>query len=218
MSRTRIHDLVPEHGCGAAQHPPILFFPLVNAHDLSLNSTGTGSITRATLECVSVTITCGWRGPWTHRVVEISVPWLTVRLIPVYHPISMDMRISINERAPIWSPDGDALDFHRRVHARVDGAPTRRDVTERAPILPFSIRMTIPSRRNNLPECALRNPIFPHLPPQLSITPHLLPRPFRLLPLHHEGDLPSRGTIGLRFKTDDLCHGAEAGDDHHDLD
>ena len=129
---------------------------------------------------------------WTHRVLVISVPRFAIWLIPVHHPISADMWRSVNERAPIWTSDGDTPNLNWRAHPCVDGTPALRDVGEHSPILPLSIRTTIPSGPNGLPESALRNPIFPSLLPQLSIAPHALPLPFRPPYLSRHGGLRIR--------------------------
>jgi len=59
MSRARVGNLVPDQWGGRAHHPPILFFPVEYAHDVCLDSTGTGPAACASLRCVSVTATVG---------------------------------------------------------------------------------------------------------------------------------------------------------------
>jgi len=105
MSGARIIDIVPDQWGALTHQPPVLLFPSNYTHDLCLDSAGTGPVTRAP------------------RVVEISVPWFAIRLIPIHHPVSMNVGGTINEFAPVWTSDSDILDINRHVHTRVDGVP-----------------------------------------------------------------------------------------------
>ena len=81
----------------------------------------------------------------------------------------MDVWGSLDERTPIRTPDGDALDLDRHVRARIHGSPAFGYVLQRSPILPLPVCATIPSRPDDLPECTLRDTIFPRPLPPLSL-------------------------------------------------
>lgn len=185
MGRTCVGDLVPDQRGAFAHQPPILFFPFDYARNLGLDSASSRPIACAPLECVSATVDGGVY--LTHRIVEIPVPWFAIWLIPIHHPISVDVRGPINECAPARTSDGDALDLNRHVHTRIDGAPAFRYVSQHSPILSLSVCATIPSGPDGLPGRALRNAILQRLLPQFSITQHFRPLPFRLLSLRYKG-------------------------------
>ena len=160
--RARVRDRIPDQRRGIAQHPPIYLSP-VYPYDVSFDSTSARAVARASLcqrRCVSTNGGAERRVLWTYPIMIISIPRFAVRLVPIYHPIPSDMRGSPLVCAPIWTPNGDTLDHNGHIHARVSLAPAFRDVTEHPPILPFSIRMTVPIRPNDLPECAVGNPSF----------------------------------------------------------
>ena len=136
---------------------------------------------------------------WTYRVMIISIPRFAVWLIPIYHPIPSDMRGSRLVCAPIRTPNGDTSDLNGHIHACVGLAPAFRYITEHPPILPFSIRTTVPIRPDDLPECAVGNASFFRLLPQLLLMCHRLPLVFRLPPLHCEGGVRHRDAAGGRF-------------------
>jgi len=171
MSRACVIDPVPSQRGTLAHQPPVLLFSPDYAHDLCLDSTDTGSII------------C------TPRVVEITMGRLTVPLIPIYHPIPMDVWRSVDECAAVRTPDSDTADLHRHVHTRVDGTPTFGYALQDSPVLSLPVRKASPSGPNDLPERTLWNNIFRNLLPQLPIAPHFLPLPFRFLPLRYEGRL-----------------------------
>ena len=47
---TVIRDVIPCQGRAFAQQPPVLFWPIIDTHDLGFNTTGTRSLVRAALD------------------------------------------------------------------------------------------------------------------------------------------------------------------------
>ena len=145
--------------------------------------------------------TGGRRREVTSLVFKIAIPWFTIRLIPIYHPITTDLDLwkCNDERAPIWTPDFDTFDLDGHVHACVDGAPVFRYVPGYPPIFPLPVRTTVPSRQDDVPECASRYTCFPRLLPQLFLMCHYLSLALRLLLLKRESSILNRGMSFCRL-------------------
>jgi len=225
MGRARVRDRIPDQRRAIAQQPPILLSP-VYPYDVSFDPTFSRAVVCASLyqrRCVSTNRGAKRTILWTYRIMIISVPRFTVRLIPIYHPIPSDMRGSPLVCAPIRTPNGDTPDLNGHVHTCVSLAPAFRDITEHPPILPLSIRTTFPRRPNDLPECAMGNASFLRLFPQLFLMFHRLPLVFRVPPLHREGGIRHRDAAGGRFDVYERFQRVEAGEhqkglEQHDRD
>jgi len=151
VSRTAVGDVIPCHWCGIAQGMPVLFLFIGYSDDLSFDA----PYPRSRVGAASV--------------VEISVPWFTVGLIPIYHPISVNVGRTLDVRASIWSSDSDTLNLDRHVHARIHGGPIFGNVLQYPPILAFSIGTTIPRWPDWVPECTIGNTILPSFLPSLPL-------------------------------------------------
>ena len=113
----------------------------------------------------------------TYVIVEALVPRFAIRLVPIDHPKTVDVRGPLHILTPLRSPDSDALDLDRHVHAGINVSPVWRNVAQDPPVLAFPVGKTLPPGPDALPECALRNiffvasllPPFPLFPKRQSL-------------------------------------------------
>ena len=132
---------------------------------------------------------------WAYPVFKVAIPWLTIRLIPIRRPKTVELNLRKYEGVctPIRTPDFDTFDLNGHVHACIHSVPALRNVPKRSPIFPLSVSMTIPSRPNDVPERALRNVCFSRPLPQPFLLYHHFSLVFHFLLFQRERPSVNRG-------------------------
>ena len=103
------------------------------------------------------------------------MPRFAIGLIPIDHPIAVDMRRTLNITTSIRSPDRDALDLDRQVHTSIHVGPALGNVIQSSLVLALPISVTVMRRPGGIPECTMGNTILASLLPSLPLLSQLFP-------------------------------------------